>query len=348
MIHLEVTEIDLTNIDEVLGDPEIDPQIKNRLLVVKMHHERVQHGAIARCLKMSADTVTNVLKLFRAEGLPGVIENRYYQPSSTLAPFWQWLKCSFLVSPVANAKQAVQRIKQLTGIGLSESQARRNMKRLGLTLRKCGQVPGKANPQLQFEFFQSEMQPRLYEAAEGRRKVFFVDAAHFVLGAFLGMLWCFSRISVKTGAGRQRYSVLGALDSHSKEIIKVTTEGNVHAGTVCELLEKIRLAHPDVPVTLILDNARYQHCRCTEDKASVLNIELLFLPAYGPNLNLIERLWKLVKKECLLNRYHSNFTSFKAAIDGCLDQLGSQSKDKLYSLASLNFQFFPFPKTPCA
>lgn len=129
--------------------------------------------------------------------------------NSSLAPFWQCLKCSFLLSPVANAKQAVQRINPLTGISLPERHARRNMKRLRLTLRKCGQVNGKTNPQLHFEFFQSEMQPRLHEAAAGRRKVFFVDASHFVLGASLGILWCFSRIFVKTGAGPQRYSVLG-------------------------------------------------------------------------------------------------------------------------------------------
>ena len=348
MIRLGLSEVELDNIAEVLDDPEIEPRLKNKLLVVTMHHEQVQHGVIARCLKVSPDKVTNILKMYQSEGVQGILENRYYQPSSSLAPFWQCLKCSFQVAPVANAKQAVQRIQQLTGVSLSESQSRRIMKRLGLALRKCGQIPGKANPQLQFEFFQTQMQPRLREAAEGRRKVFFVDAAHFVLGAFLGMIWCFSRVFVKTGAGRQRYSVLGALDSHSKEIIKVTTEGNVHAGTVCELLEKIRTVHPDISITFVLDNASYQRCRLTQEKASALKIELLFLPAYSPNLNLIERLWKLVKKECLLNRYHADFASFKAAINGCLDQLGSQSKDKLHSLASLKFQFFTFPQTSCA
>lgn len=348
MIHLELTEVALGNIAEILDDPEIEPRFKNKLLIVLMHHEGVEHGVVARCLKVSADTVTNTLKLYQSEGLQGVVENRYYQPSSSLAPFWQCLKCSFQVAPVANAKQAVQRIKQLTGISLSESQSRRNMKKLGLVLRQCGQIPGKADPQLQFAFFQTQMQPRLREAAEGTRKVFFVDAAHFVLGAFLGMIWCFSRIFVKTSAGRQRYSVLGALDSHSKEIIKVTTDGNVNAGTVCELIDTIRSVHPEIPVTLILDNASYQHCRLTQEKASAVNIELLFLPAYSPNLNLIERLWKLVKKECLLNRYHADFASFKAAINGCLDQLASHSRHKLHSLASLNFQFFDFPKTSCA
>jgi len=37
------------------------------------------------------------------------------------------------------------------------------------------------------------------------------------------------------------------------------------------------------------------------------SIELLYLPAYSPDLNLIERLWKLTKKKCLTNRHYPNF-----------------------------------------
>ena len=210
MIRLELSAVELDNIAEVLDDPEIEPRLKNKLLVVTMHHERVQHAVIARCLKVSADKATNLLKIYQNEGRQGILENRDCQPSGSLAPFWQCLKCSFQVAPVANAKQAVQRIQQFTGVRLSKSQSRRIMKKWGLALRKCGQIPGRANPQLQFEFFQSQMQPRLREAATGKRKVFFVDAAHFLLGAFLGMIWCFSRIFVKTGAGRQRTVCWGA------------------------------------------------------------------------------------------------------------------------------------------
>ena len=36
--------------------------------------------------------------------------------------------------------------------------------------------------------------------------------------------------------------------------------------------------------------------------AASLRIELLYLPSYWPNLNLMERLWKFVKKECLGGR----------------------------------------------
>ena len=132
MIRLKLSEVKSGNIAEVLDDPEIEPRLKNKLLVVTMHHEQVREGVIARCLKVSADMVIKIIEIYQNEDLQGTLENRYYQPSSSLAPFWQCLKGSFQVAPVAHAKQAVQRIQQLTGFSLSETQSRRIMKRLGL------------------------------------------------------------------------------------------------------------------------------------------------------------------------------------------------------------------------
>ena len=193
----------------------------------------------------------------------------------------QCLRCSF------TAKYAVTRIAALTGITLSEEQARRLMRRLGLRYRKSASIPGKADPQLQFEFLRNKRAPRLIEAAHGQRKVFFVDAAHFVLGCFLGMIWSFSRLFIKGASGRQRYSVLGAVDSQSKEAITVRTTDNINALTICQLLGVLSIKHPDIPVTIVLDNARYQHCALVQTRAAELGVELLFLPAYSPNLRFI-------------------------------------------------------------
>jgi transposase len=201
-------------------------------------------------------------------------------------------------------------------------------------------IPAKADPQLQFEFYTQELKPRLLQAAKGERKVFFVDAAHFVLGAFLGLVWCFARPLVRTSPGRQRYSVLGAIESHSKELISVRTRGNVNSETVCELLEKICEAHPHEEITLVMDNARYQHNNMIKGVAEAVGIELLFLPAYSPNLNLIERLWKLTKKRCLTNRYYEDFDKFVEGIDRCLDSFATTLRDEVSSLLTLNFQFF--------
>jgi transposase len=66
------------------------------------------------------------------------------------------------------------------------------------------------------------------------------------------------------------------------------------------------------PIVIVLDNARYQRCKLVEDLAKELGVTLQFLPSYSPNLNLIEWLWKFVKKKCLYNSYYGTFEAFKA------------------------------------
>jgi transposase len=340
MIHLELTNEAMIDIAEALDDPSISEQNKTKLLVIRMHSEGAKHGFIAKVLNLHANTITNHLKEYQNGGLACTLEDRYYHPSSSLEPFLQCLKCSFRVAPVADAKQAVRRIESLTGIRLSESQTRRFMKSMGMKLRKACSIPGKVNPQLQFTFYTNELLPKLEQASKGERKVFFVDAAHFVMGAFLGMIWCFTRVFIKTSPGRQRYNVLGAIDSHSQELISIRTTENINSSSVVALFDKVREQYPESKVTLVMDNARYQRCHFVQDYAIEKGIELLFLPPYSPNLNLIERLWKLTKRRCLTNRYYSDFKSFCTAIDTCLDDLAGPLKDELTSLMKLNFQFF--------
>jgi transposase len=170
--------------------------------------------------------------------------------------------------------------------------------------------------------------------------VLFVDAAHFVYGPFLGFGWCLVRLFVAAPAGRQRYSVLGALDAVTRRLVRVSTTGGVGAAAVCDLLRAVAAAGLGRPVTLVLDNARYQHTADVKALARALGIELLYLPSYSPNLNLIERLWKFVKKEALASRYRATFAEFTAAIDDCLGHLDTRYRARMASLLSLNFQTF--------
>jgi transposase len=193
----KLTNPDIEDIAEALDDPAVAGRLKFKLLAVRLPCEGAAHAFIARSLRLSPNTLTNYLTAFPQGGLAALLEERAYRPSSSLAPFWACLRCSWTVVPAAHAKLAAARIEALTGVRLSESQARRTLKRMGMKRRQAAPIPGKADKQLQFTFCQQEMIPRLQEAAEGKRKVFFLDAAHFVLGAFLGMIWCFSRVFVK-------------------------------------------------------------------------------------------------------------------------------------------------------
>ncbi len=201
-------------------------------------------------------------------------------------------------------------------------------------------IPAKADPEKQTAYLAQEIEPRLAEAQAGKRAVFFMDAAHFVLAPFLGFLWSVARIFIPAPSGRQRFNVLGALNALTHELVTVTNDTYITAETVCALLQKLAALNLGMPITVFLDNARYQKCALVTSAAANLHIELCFLPAYSPNLNLIERLWKFVKKQCLYSKYYADFATFKDAIATCLSETGTKHKSRLDSLIPLNFQTF--------
>jgi transposase len=192
----------------------------------------------------------------------------------------------------------------------------------------------------QADFLDTQLKPCLDAAQAGQGHVFFVDAAHFVFGTFLCCLWSFTRIFVRAASGRQRFNVLGAWNAVTRELIAVTNTTVVNTETMSELLRKIAASGLIGPITLVLDNARYQHNAAVKALATQLGITLLFLPSYSPNLNLIERLWKFIKRRALYGRYHPTFADFQAAIQETLDGLTTTHAEPLKTLMTLKFQQF--------
>jgi transposase len=191
----------------------------------------------------------------------------------------------------------------------------------------------------QAAFKKDKLDPILAEAQAGQRDVFFVDAAHFVRGVYLCCVWCLARMLIRGASGRQRYSVLGAWNAVTQQLIRVSNTTRVSSDTMVELLLKIAAVKTRA-TTLVLDNARYQHCAKVEAEAKRLGIELLFLTSYSPNLNLIERLWKFTKKKVLRGKTYKDFAAFQAAIDDCLDKTATEHKKEIKTLMTLNFQTF--------
>jgi transposase len=192
----------------------------------------------------------------------------------------------------------------------------------------------------QAEFLEQKLEPALAEARAGVAHLFFVDAAHFVMGSFLCCVWCLVRLMIRGASGRKRYSVLGAWNAVTNTLVSVTTAATVNAETMCALLRQIAALGLTGPVRLVLDNARYQHCALVLDFAKSLNIDLVFLPSYSPNLNLIERLWRFIKKKVLYGRHYDRFEDFRGAIDGCLSKIETEHRQELQSLMSHKFQTF--------
>jgi hypothetical protein len=146
----------------------------------------------------------------------------------------------------------------------------------------------------------------------------------FVHGTFLRCPWSFARIFARAASGRQRFNVLGARNAVTRELVAVTNTTVVNTE----------------PIALVLDNARYQRNAVVRSLAESIGIELLFLPSYSPNPNLLERLWKRIKRRSLYGRYHPTFADFRAAIEQTIASLPAEYADDLASLMTLNFQRF--------
>jgi transposase len=168
-----------------------------------------------------------------------------------------------------------------------------------------------------------------------------VDACHPVWG--LELLYCCwllvgQRYYVGVGSGRKRLNILGAYspDDHDYVDLRLTKE-NITGEQFIKLLEALLAKHPDTEkFILYLDNARYYSKPVVKEwLAAHRQFHLMFLPAYSPNLNLIERLWKFLRKKAL-NRWHETFEAMQGAVADVLNHL-DRYRPELDSLMTEEF-----------
>lgn len=316
------------------------PRVQLKMEVLLLKSQNLPHWQICQLTGVSGNTLRAYLRAYQAGGLAQLQQLNFYQPQSALQAHSESLDAHFKEHPPVSVKQARTFIAERTGIERSPTQIRAFLRRLGLQCRKVGMLPAKADVEQQAEFLHDQLEPRLAEAQAGQRHVYFLDSAHFVLAPVLGWLWCFTRLFIQAPSGRQRFNVLGALHAVTHTVLTVTNCTYITSVQVCELLTQLAACAAGLPTTVVLDNARYQRCRLVEAHAARLGLELLFLPPYSPNLNLIERLWKFVKKQCLYSKYYEKFDSFKAAISDCLAATSTTHKEELKTLLTLKFQTF--------
>ncbi len=189
-----------------------------------------------------------------------------------------------------------------------------------MSYKKTKLIPGNTQPvEVQQEFI-SEYEKLKEKAENGDFHLLFFDPTHQVHNTINGTCWQTrgkkGTVIIKSNTGRRRISILGALNALTGQCSTVITENNCDKDMAIATFKQIRKDYPDNKnITIILDNASYNHAYKTADEAKLLGITLVFLPTYSPNLNLIERLWKFVKKIVLKNRYYFTFANFKTAIE---------------------------------
>lgn len=324
-------------------------RIHNPIEIIRMRMDAIFWVSQGHCRSVAADlsgvhrnSVTTYVKMYNKGGLEALKTFKYKGAVSVLASDRVAIEQMFRLTPPHSCKHAAAMILELTGQALSLEEVRRFMHRLGMRARKTGHVPAKADPVRQQLFLNEQLLPLLEKARLGQCHLLFGDAAHFMMAPFVGLVWCFARIFIKAASGRNRINVLAALNVMTHKMETVINTTYIQAQTVAELLKKIAAQYQGLPIFLVLDNARYQHCEYVKQCAKTLNITLVFLPPYSPNLNLIERVWRYIKKDILATRYFDCPQTFHQAIHQAISDINHNPKTRkdLKSLITPNFQTF--------
>jgi transposase len=142
---------------------------------------------------------------------------------------------------------------------------------------------------------------------------------------------------VLANTGRKRLNIIGAINPVSFKPTIMLTEENCCAEVIDAFLEEIKKQYDTATtICIILDNARYQRSYLVQQKAKALGIDLIYLPPYSPNLNLIERIWRYFKKKVIKNKYYADYPSFETAVETFFQTFDDRITD-MKSL--LNFKF---------
>lgn len=316
------------------------PHVQKRIQAVYFKTFGMTNKEIGALIGLNREIVGDWIRAYQDGGFETLCKFNYGTNKSELENHAGSILSSFTQHPPMSANEAKARIEELTGISRSPSQVRNFMKRHGLRYLQTGHIPAKADAEKQQQWVKEKLEPAIKEAEKGECHLLFMDAAHFILEPFICALWCTIRLFIRASAGRNRINVLGVVNAITKEILTLNNTSYITAETIVSFLKQIKEHYGELPLKIVMDNARYQHCALVEAAAKSLNITLLFLPSYSPNLNIIERLWKFTKKKILYAKYYETPAKFHLAITDFFQTINQNYNADLKKLLTLKFQFF--------
>lgn len=296
-------------------------------------------AAIAEDLGLDEATVYRYVQTYRLQGLAGYLAAE--QPgywglltSAQLAGLSRELgqtlytDCRAIADWLAATYQVRYSVSGLTDL----------LHRLGFSYKLTTAVPCQADAARQTAFVADTLAPLLTAAEAGEAVVYFADAAHPTHNTRATHVWTETgkERPLLTVSGRERVNLNAALNAHAPSQVHLDETDCVNAQSTQRLYEKLLTAHPDGPVYVICDNARYYKNKALTEWLVDKRLVQVFLPPYSPNLNLIERLWKFLRQKIINTAFYRTKGQFKAAVLDFFDRLPEFGQE-LASRLSLKF-----------
>lgn len=292
----------------------------------------------ATLLLLDDATVRRYYDLYKQEGIDGLLETHYHGSVSRLSKAQEQELTLYLRKHTYRKVSGVlSYVTKTYGTSYSVDGMTHLLHRLGFSFKKLKFIPGKLDTEKQ-EVFKKEYEA-LKTAKKPEDRIYFLDGCHPQHNSIASYGWIYTKDikTVKTNTARKRINLNGALSIEDMEIT-VLSEPTINALAMINLLRAIEIKQPIGEIFLILDNARYNHAK--KLKAYVKRrrrIHLIYLPAYSPNLNIIERLWKFFKEEKLYGTYYETYQEFTTVVMDFFRNIG-QYREQLRTRLTDNFQ----------
>jgi transposase len=306
-----------------------DKRIYERLSAVLWVADGKDRFDVAALLGCSVRQVAEWLRLYRNQGLDPLCTLHHQGDPGKLTPAQvERLKQEIRTGRFRNSDQIRQWVEETFHVPYTPSGIKGLLRRIGASYHKVTGFFWKADPDKQRKFVQKYKRHRREARRKGVSQVrrYCVDACHPIWG--LELVYCCwllvgQQFLVGVGDGRKRLNILGAYCPDDQEYLDLRlTRDTINGEQFVNLLRLIRAHHPDgEKILLYVDGARYYGKPVVKEwLRRHQEFRLVPLPAYSPNLNLIERLWKFLRQKAL-SRWHKTFEEMQAAVSGVLDHL---------------------------
>ena len=296
-------------------------------------------AAIAEDLGLDEATVYRYAQAYREKGLAGYLAAE--QPG-----YWGLLTSAQLAGLARELGQTLYTdcraiadwLDATYGVRYAVSGLTDLLHRLGFSYKLTTAVPCQADAAAQTAFLADTLAPLLAAAEAGKAVVYFADAAHPTHNTRATHVWTETgkERPLLTVSGRERVNLNAALNAHAPTQVHLDETGCVNAQSTRRLYEKLLTAHPDGPVYVVCDNARYYKNKTLAAWLADQRLVQVFLPPYSPNLNLIERLWKFLRQKIINTAFYRTKGQFKTAVLDFFDRL-PEFGQQLASRLTLNF-----------
>jgi len=294
---------------------------------------------VAEALLIDTETVRRYFKRYRKGGIEELLRISYVGGEALLdEQQLAQLDAHLQTKVYLLAKGIAEWVKDRWGVSYTESGMAALLRRLGYRYKKPKLIPGKADPEAQREFLATDCEKAKENSGEGG-PLYFADGVHPQHNPIAGSGWIKrgKDFPLPTNTGRRRLNINGAIDITTLAA-EVRMDATINGESTLALIKQIETKHPDCPyIPIICDNASYYRSKAVQEYLETSRVELIFLPPYSPNLNLIERLWRFMKREILYGTYYPTFKEFKTACEKFFRELGTY-ESRLRSLLTENFQ----------